>query len=180
MQTRLYVKQHQLTGMKYFGKTDKANPYKYNGSGKYWLNHISTHGKEYVETLWVSEPFSCKEDVMEFATLFSEQFDIVNSKEWANLTVENGIDGWVYGQKRNPHSDETRKKMSLAKVGKTVSTETKEKMSAAQRGKVFSEEHKLKLRTPRGIQERVTCPHCGKVGGATGMTRWHFDKCKNF
>lgn len=25
---------------------------------------------------------------------------------------------------------------------------------------------------------RVKCPHCGKVGQKTNMTRWHFDKCK--
>ena len=25
----------------------------------------------------------------------------------------------------------------------------------------------------------VTCPHCGKIGDASGMYRWHFDNCKN-
>ena len=29
----LYVKQHSITGLKYFGRTTQANPYKYKGYG---------------------------------------------------------------------------------------------------------------------------------------------------
>ncbi len=28
-------------------------------------------------------------------------------------------------------------------------------------------------------QKKKICPHCGKTGGASNMTRWHFDKCKS-
>ena len=35
----LYLKQHNITGLKYFGKTEQ-NPYKYKGSGIYWLRHL--------------------------------------------------------------------------------------------------------------------------------------------
>ena len=27
-------------------------------------------------------------------------------------------------------------------------------------------------------QNKVTCPYCGKEGGAATMPRWHFDNCK--
>jgi len=27
-------------------------------------------------------------------------------------------------------------------------------------------------------QIKIICPHCGKIGGSTGMKTWHFDKCK--
>jgi len=27
-------------------------------------------------------------------------------------------------------------------------------------------------------QQKVTCPHCTKVGGISNMTRWHFNNCK--
>ena len=27
-------------------------------------------------------------------------------------------------------------------------------------------------------QETKTCPYCGKTGGVSNMTRWHFDNCK--
>lgn len=42
----LYVKRHKVTGMKYFGKTVKKDPYKYNGSGLYWVRHIKKYGKK--------------------------------------------------------------------------------------------------------------------------------------
>ena len=30
----------------------------------------------------------------------------------------------------------------------------------------------------RGFKHsKITCPHCGTVGGATSMKRWHFDSC---
>lgn len=41
--TYLYIKTHQITGLKYFGKTIN-NPYRYYGSGIYWLRHLKEHG----------------------------------------------------------------------------------------------------------------------------------------
>ena len=179
MPTYLYIKQHEITGMKYFGKTSAADPYKYKGSGKHWVRHISKHGKNHVKTLWVSEPFYEQNDLVEFATFLSEEMDIVSSPQWANLTVENGIDGWVSGQLRGSPSETTKNKMSASHKGKIISEETKAKMSAAQANKDFTEVHKANLRKPKGTQQIFTCPHCDKVGGATGMTRWHFSNCKN-
>ena len=43
----LYVKTHQVTGLKYLGQTSKSDPHKYTGSGKYWLRHIKQHGKNW-------------------------------------------------------------------------------------------------------------------------------------
>lgn len=45
----LYVKQHSITGLKYFGKTVR-DPNTYFGSGTYWNRHIDKHGREHVET----------------------------------------------------------------------------------------------------------------------------------
>jgi hypothetical protein len=91
--TYLYIKQHSVTGLKYFGKTTKSNPYKYLGSGKHWLRHIKKHGIQFVETIWLSEPYTNKELLTEFALFISEEYNIVESKEWANLIPENGING---------------------------------------------------------------------------------------
>ena len=87
----LYVKQHSITGLKYFGKTIK-DPYIYKGSGKYWLKHISKHGRDKVVTLQVWK-FSNLEEATEFALKFSLDNNIVESNEWANLMLENGING---------------------------------------------------------------------------------------
>jgi hypothetical protein len=87
-------------------------------------------------------------------------------------------------------SEETRKKQSLAKIGKKrppFSQETKEKIGAAKKGtnhpnfgKPLSNEHKQKLRDAFIGKAKilVTCPHCGKVGGGGAMVRHHFDNCK--
>jgi len=97
--TYLYIKKHKITGLKYFGKTTKNNVKSYNGSGVYWKKHIKKYGKKHIETLWVSEPFYDKKLLVEFSTFFSDFFDIENSPKWANLIVENGLDGAPKGVK---------------------------------------------------------------------------------
>lgn len=47
----LYVKQHSITGLKYFGLTRNKNPFKYLGSGIDWKLHYNKFGKEYVKTI---------------------------------------------------------------------------------------------------------------------------------
>ena len=88
--TYLYIKQHKDTGLKYFGKTTK-NPLLYSGSGKHWRRHIKVHG-ENIETLWY-QLFTDENELVNYALKFSEENNIVESKEWANLKNENGLDG---------------------------------------------------------------------------------------
>lgn len=84
----LYIKQHTVTGKKYFGRTVK-NPYTYGGSGVYWRRHIAKHGPELVETVEVFS-FECQETCTEFALKFSTDNNIVESNEWANQIPEDG------------------------------------------------------------------------------------------
>jgi hypothetical protein len=91
--TRLYVKRHSMTGLRYFGKSIRKDIEKYKGSGTRWYNHIGKHGRKHVVTEWISDWFYDKEEIQSFAISFSEIFDIVESGEWANLIVENGLDG---------------------------------------------------------------------------------------
>jgi hypothetical protein len=172
--TYLYIKQHSITGLKYFGKTTQ-DPYKYPGSGIHWIRHIKLHGKEHIVTLWVSELYY-DTSIVEPALHFSEENNIVESKEWANLKPENGLDGWVPGRKHTDealvkmkgrtHTDETKVKISDAQKGKKLSSETrikigiastgrthsieaKSKMSKNTKGKTFSEETRTKLKASR-------------------------------
>jgi hypothetical protein len=96
--TRLMIKRHTKTGLRYFCKTPRKNYLKYLGSGSRWTQHIKKHGIEYVVTDWVSEPFNDPNDIKEFAVLFSEFFDIVNSNDWANLKIEDGLEGGMSSQ----------------------------------------------------------------------------------
>ena len=90
--TYLYVKEHSITGMRYLGKTTRNDPYKYNGSGTDWVEHINEYGKEHIKTIWVSKIFTDTR-IKDFAILASKHWNIVNSKDWANLKLETGLDG---------------------------------------------------------------------------------------
>jgi hypothetical protein len=88
--THLYIKQHKITKLKYFGKTTK-DPNKYLGSGKHWIRHIKKHGLE-IDTIW-HQLFTDEKEMIEYALKFSKDNNIVESPEWANLKEENGLDG---------------------------------------------------------------------------------------
>lgn len=96
--TRLMIKRHSVTGLKYFCKTTKSDYMKYLGSGKLWSFHLKKHGRDHVVTDWVSEVFFDEDQIKDFAILFSEFFDIVNSDDWANLKKEDGLEGGMSSQ----------------------------------------------------------------------------------
>lgn len=120
--TWLYVKQHKVTGLKYFGKTIR-DPYKYVGSGKYWKKHIKTHGKN-IDTIWC-ELFTNESAIKEFAEFFSKHYNIVNSvdsngrKIWANEIPENGLHGGQNAGMKSPLKGKPTGRPSWSK-GKNV------------------------------------------------------------
>lgn len=88
--TWLYLKQHNITGLKYFGKTIR-DPQSYPGSGIRWTRHLKKHGKD-ISTLWC-QLFTNKEELTKFALQFSAENNIVESTEFANLKPEDGLMG---------------------------------------------------------------------------------------
>lgn len=102
---RLMVKTHNQTGLKYLCITTKDDYEKYTGSGVYWTRHLKVHGYDFTtEVLYESEDKS--EEFIATCKEYSKKFDIVNSKDWANLVIENGNDGSL----NFIPSDEQRKK----------------------------------------------------------------------
>jgi hypothetical protein len=101
----------------------------------------------------------------------------------------NGAWGW-----KNP--EETRAKISASNKGKIISKERAANISAGRkRGKKvekLSEEHRANISASNKGRKRsektrakmsfpkqkVTCPHCGKIGGTGAMGQWHFNNCK--
>jgi hypothetical protein len=102
--TWLMIKRHSKTGLLYFCKTTKADPYKYKGSGIRWGNHMKAHGRD-VDTIWCKQ-FTDAGTLMYFAIEFSIRNKIVEYDEWANLVVEDGITGWPPGTKHKESSVE--------------------------------------------------------------------------
>lgn len=132
---KLYVKTHNITGLKYLGQTTRADPHKYPGSGKYWRNHLEKHGYNYTTEIL----FECQsyQELKEKGTYYSNLWNVVGSKEWANLIPETGNGGdmsmceayikaiakrdWKgpkHPKYNMPITAETRKKISNAKKGK--------------------------------------------------------------
>jgi hypothetical protein len=89
----LYIKTHNKTGLKYFGKTVQ-DPYVYKGSGHYWKIHIDSHGYDVTtEVLNNGNPYKNEYDFKKVAEEFSLNNNIVESSEWANLKIETGDGG---------------------------------------------------------------------------------------
>lgn len=129
----LYIKQHSVTKLLYFGFTKQNDPYKYNGSGKYWKPHIKKHGREHVVTLKVFS-FKDQKEATAFALQFSEYWNIVESPYWANLVPENASSGLGNTGKTHSKSIEARLKIGAASKGHKTSEETRQKISKATKG----------------------------------------------
>ena len=92
----LMIKKCMNTGLKYLCKTSgKKNPYLYKGSGIRWLNHIKKH-KSNISTCILGE-YATKKELQEAGLYYSKLYNIVNDKNWANLTEEKG-DGGLIGK----------------------------------------------------------------------------------
>lgn len=190
---RLYIKEHQITGLRYLGKTVK-DPYSYNGSGTYWTNHYKKYGKEHIKTLWVSEEIYDEEYLKEFAEFLSEELNVIKSKKWANQIIETGIGGFGAGEDNIAKSDIIRNKISnslmghkYGMTGKIHSEETKQKMSESAKkagtgkslkGKSKSQEHKNNIALASLNRKKEKCIHCGLECAVNVLNRWHNDKCK--
>ncbi len=88
----LYIKTSPL-GLKYLGKTTK-DPFNYLGSGKIWKRHIKKHGFTIndIKTEIVFKANNINE-LIEKGLELSVLYNVVDSKEWANLIEESGNGG---------------------------------------------------------------------------------------
>lgn len=139
----LYLKQSPI-GLKYLGITTR-DPYKYLGSGKYWRRHLKAH-KFSASDIKTEIVFSStiEEEVNIVGLEYSEKFNIVESKDFANLMPESGIDCTL----GRPCLEETKRKISKSNKGKQLSKESIAKIlknRKSNKGFKHSEETKRKL-----------------------------------
>ena len=123
----LYIKTHNITGLKYLGYT-KQDPCKYKGSGKHWTNHIKKHG--YDVTTEILKECSTKDEIKEWGLYYSNIWDIVEAKNeqgdkiWANLKPEEGDGGTTISGPEHHACNEDYKKY----LREVVWTEDKRKL----------------------------------------------------
>ena len=172
--TYLYIKTHDVTGLKYFGKTTQ-DPYKYCGSGVHWRRHLKIHGQSH--STQILGLFTDEEECRTTAIRFSRENDIVRSSEWANLKEEDSKmggatrTGYVMTDLEKEHlrqvnlgkskllskesrqriiDSNRRRKGKKAKSNrirsKPVSEETRRKISLSLKGNVVSLETREKIR----------------------------------
>jgi hypothetical protein len=197
--TYLYIKQHNVTGLKYFGKTVAKDPVKYKGSGKHWTRHLAKYGND-VTTVWF-HLFDNKQQLTEYAIKFSKENNIVKSDNWANLKDEDGLwGGGVKGAKIKPHTEdhkrkisESIKKLNLTKDKPPKPDKQKLNKDRSDSGWKWQPEDKANLSTQRKgrtpwnkgksvgsyISNRLHCTQCNGVFAPYTYNRWHGNKCKS-
>jgi len=141
--TYLYLKKHRVTGLLYFGKTTKKDPEKYNGSGKYWSSHLRKHGNE-IQTIWF-KLFVNEDECVNFSKKFSQKCIIHQSEKFANLIIENGLDGRPVGSPNHIQNAEERISKRLKMQELWSNEKYKTKMRAI---------HKERYNTAKGLQLR--------------------------
>lgn len=87
----LYVKEHNVTGLKYLGYTSRDDYHSYPGSGVHWKRHLNAHGYNYTTTVLLASV--SKRDIKETGKFFSDLYNVVESTSWANLKPEEGAGG---------------------------------------------------------------------------------------
>lgn len=120
----LYLKTHNVTGLKYLGMTIK-DPFKYRGSGLYWNKHIKLHGND-VNTL-ILKICSTNEELVKFGLYYSNLWNIVESVDFANLVPELGNNS--SGMLNKKHKVCTKEKISQTLMCHNVTDKTREKIS---------------------------------------------------
>lgn len=120
----LMLKTHNVSGIKYLCKTSRSNPYTYSGSGKIWKRHLKKYGWSF--TTEILAECKTKDELIQKGQYYSTLWDVVNSKQFANLVPENGDGGPTMTGKKMPKKHSINKSKSLKQFYSKVSNDYKE------------------------------------------------------
>ena len=184
-QEYFYIIQHKVSGKFYAGSafaeysryvhpdqfwnSDHKFPY-YTSSNK--INELRlSEGDDAFSVLRLRKCINAKE----YETKFLRKIKAKTNSMWFNCHENDG--NFI---RTGPHSDETKLKQSISKLGVKHSEIHKQRNGDSRRGKPQTEIANIKRslalsNTPKRI---LHCPHCNKSGGEPQMKRWHFDNCK--
>lgn len=157
----LYIKTHNSTGLKYLGKCENTDVYKYKGSGKYWSRHLNKHGNDVTTEVLLET--TDKAEMIQMGIYYSTIYNVVEDNTWANLKIEEGDGGdtsktpgyieYMNSPRFIEVCNDTANRMKIDNpmfnpetVEKVFSGDIRQKISMALTGLKKSEEHKEKLR----------------------------------
>lgn len=132
----LYLKTHNITGLKYLGKTVR-DPFIYKGSGLHWSRHLAKHGND-VNTEILMECHS-NDEVKKWGEYYSNLWNVVESLEFANLKLESGDGGAVGPDGAKKISDKIKKIRTNPEWRSTVGEESFAKMMETRNSKEWQE-----------------------------------------
>lgn len=137
----LYLKTHNKTGLKYLGKTIK-NPLKYKGSGKRWLHHLRVHGNDVsTEILFTTED---PNEIIQKGLYYSELWNIVNDKTFANIIPESGDGGNTSNSPKYKIGMAKRNLKHNPKFLNAIAKRDMSKVSMLRKGKSLALDYNLK------------------------------------
>jgi hypothetical protein len=170
----LLIKEHVDTGLKYLCKhvaSSFSDCENYKGSGTHWKRHLKKYGNNVKTTcLFVTEN---KDEFRKISKKYSLKYDVVNSKEWANLCDEEGqggntvIDKKLHGEKTKLGQNRpgVKEKMlnhlkeHIKRIQPLAAKSAKEKLTGVSK----SEEHKQNMRGKR--------PHVNQTGSKNNFAK---------
>lgn len=87
---------------------------------------------------------------------------------------------WLENNVGHKHTEQTKNKLSKAKLGTKESELTCNRKSIALKGRKLDVDRVERSAAKRRGKpaNKLMCPHCNVIGGNSAMKRWHFDKCK--
>lgn len=198
--SHLYRVVDTVRGKFYIGKHGGREQKGYWGSGMRIKRHIKKHGlqdmkyeilviadDQYImdlERRYVTEEFiKANPDCLNLCkggmggNLGNDPWNKGLKLPWVSEMMSRIHKGNTY-RRGSKHTPEALKKMSDAHAGRVITDETRKKLSAAHLGKPMSEKARENMSAAQKALPKLTCCHCGKIGGQQAMKRWHFDNCK--
>lgn len=201
----IYITTNQVNGKRYLGMCayHKPNQLSYLGSGKALKRAVKKYGRENFsrEIIFIGETKEClSAKEIEFIT----EYKCAESLDWYNIAGGGYATRGFAGKK---HTDETRAKMR-ANHKRILTEQGKKNIGEACKKRIHKlikpvsviidgityptlkkamESTNMTIHTVRKIaglikvkgNDVVFCPHCHKSGKKSGMTVWHFDKCRH-
>ncbi len=167
--TKLYLHTHKINGLKYLGFTSnlKRRGYEYKNDNSMWGAHLRKYGEDYTtEILYEGDN---QELLSNHAIAYSLVHKIWDNSEYANLELENGLNGGVPTKWKNQATvDLYRSRLGEKNgfFGKHHTEKHKQQTHERFAGIPLSEEHKKKLKGPRPHTSGKNSPLWGvhKIG----------------